>query len=66
MSRFKMKSFNPAGKDFKVDPVCGMKVDSLNPPFQAHYQNKNYKFCSEICRYLFERDPEKYIHQSQE
>jgi Cu+-exporting ATPase len=56
-----MKSFKPVGKEFKVDPVCGMKVDPVNPPFRVRYKGEPHYFCSEVCKHLFERVPEKYI-----
>lgn len=61
-----MKSMNLVGKEFKIDPVCKMKVDPSNSPFQVRYQDENFSFCSEPCKYLFERDPEKYIRSSRE
>lgn len=61
-----MKSIDLVGKEFKVDPVCGMKVDPSNAPFQIRYQNEEVRFCSELCKHLFERDPEKYIQSSQQ
>lgn len=60
MSRFKMQTFSPSGKGFELDPVCGMKVDPVNPPFHARYKGEVRYFCSEACKQLFEREPEKY------
>lgn len=61
MSRFKMQHFNAAGQPSGIDLVCGMKVDPQNPPFKSLYKGKTYYFCSEACKFLFEREPEKYI-----
>ena len=61
MSGFNKQRFNAAGQAFEIDPVCEMKVDSQNPAFKILYKNKTYYFCSEICKHLFERTPEKYI-----
>lgn len=66
MSGFQMKPFTQLGEDYKIDLVCGMKVDPANPPFQTRYKGEAYYFCSEACRRLFEREPEKYIQVSQE
>jgi Cu+-exporting ATPase len=60
-----MKSDNLAGKEFRVDPVCGMKVDPSNTAFQTRYRDEKYYFCSEACKFLFERDPEKYLNSPQ-
>ena len=61
MSGFNMQRFNAAGLAFEIDPVCEMKVDPQNPPFKILYKGSTYYFCSEICKHLFERMPEKYI-----
>jgi Cu+-exporting ATPase len=56
-----MKAFRPADGTYEIDPVCEMKVDPDNPPFKSTYNGKTYYFCSEACKILFERMPEKYI-----
>ena len=61
MSGFNMQRFNAAGLAFEIDPVCEMKVDPQNPPFKILQKGKTYYFCSEVCKHLFERMPEKYI-----
>lgn len=61
MNGFNMQRFLAAGQAFEVDPVCEMKVDPQNPPYKMQYQGGTYYFCSEVCRHLFERVPEKYI-----
>jgi YHS domain-containing protein len=61
MSKVHMQTFHPNGQEFEIDLVCGMKVDSQNPPFQILIQKKKYYFCSQACKYLFEHEPEKYI-----
>ncbi len=61
MSGFNMQRFNATGLAFEIDPVCEMKVDPQNPPFKIVFRDKTYYFCSEICKHLFERMPEKYI-----
>jgi len=65
MSSFKMESNNLVGKEFKIDPVCEMKVNPSNPAFQTRYRDEIFYFCSEACKFLFERDPEKYINSPQ-
>jgi YHS domain-containing protein len=61
MSSFNMQRFHATGQAFEIDPVCEMKVDPQNPPFKILYKGRTYYFCSEVCRHLFERVPEKYI-----
>ena len=61
MSRYKMHHVHGAGHDVETDPVCEMKVDPKNPPFSIRYKGRTYYFCSEACKFLFEREPEKYI-----
>ena len=41
------------------DPVCGMTV---NPQTAAsvQYKGRTYHFCSQTCKSMFEREPEKY------
>ena len=45
-----------------TDPVCGMSVDTSNPPGGAatHY-GEVYYFCGPGCRVAFEKDPEAYL-----
>ncbi len=59
-----MQTLHPAGQSFEVDPVCGMKVNPLNPPFKVTYQDQTYYFCSELCKRLFEREPQKYAAEN--
>jgi YHS domain-containing protein len=61
MSSFNMQRFHATGQVFEIDPVCEMIVDPQNPPFKILYKGRTYYFCSEVCRHLFERVPEKYI-----
>ncbi len=61
MSGFSMKRYYPAGQDHEIDPVCEMKVELQNPPFKTSHMGKTYYFCSEACKNLFQRYPEKYV-----
>ncbi len=40
------------------DPVCGMTVREEG--LKSDYQGQTYYFCSDFCRNLFEKDPERY------
>jgi len=66
MSGFQMKPYTQQSEEYKIDLVCGMKVDQANPPFRTRYKDEIYYFCSEACKRLFEREPGKYIQVSQE
>src|SRR4030066_477900 len=41
------------------DPICGMTV-SEEKGLKVDYQGQCYYFCSEFCKNLFEKDPERY------
>ncbi len=48
-----------------IDPVCGMQVDKASTPYTATYEAldrpwQTFYFCSDTCKQLFEREPEKY------
>ncbi len=48
------------------DPVCGMTVNLQHAAASSiQYKGQTYYFCSQICKTMFERDPEKYV-KSQE
>jgi YHS domain-containing protein len=40
-----------------VDPVCKTRVDEMDAGC-ADYDDEVYYFCSEICRQVFQDDPE--------
>jgi starch phosphorylase len=42
------------------DPICGMTV-SEEKGLKVEYQSQTYYFCSDFCKNLFEKDPEKYV-----
>ncbi len=43
-----------------TDPVCGMKVSS-DSPFSFVHNQREYKFCSNKCRDLFQQEPELFL-----
>ncbi len=61
MSGFNMQPTNRPWKPSVIDLVCGMKVDAEKPPQQWIYKGQQYYFCSDVCKLLFQRQPEKYI-----
>jgi Cu+-exporting ATPase len=44
-----------------TDPVCGMKITEENAAAKSVYKGKTVYFCSQMCKTLFEREPEKYV-----
>lgn len=45
-----------------VDPVCGMMVDTKNPPGGDHtHEGTRYYFCGKGCRLEFEEDAAGYL-----
>jgi YHS domain-containing protein len=44
-----------------VDPVCGMELDPGQIEAQSRYQGKEYDFCSQECKRLFDENPEAYV-----
>jgi signal transduction histidine kinase/YHS domain-containing protein len=47
------------------DPVCGMEIDPQTAAGKSEYNGQTYYFCSTGCKASFDKDPEKYLHQSQ-
>ena len=43
------------------DPVCGMAVDERRKVPTSTYRGKQYVFCGQECKEVFDQDPEKYI-----
>lgn len=50
----------------RVDPVCGMPVDSVADDRRVQYAGVDYFFCSTGCRDKFEISPEKYLNGAAE
>ncbi len=46
------------------DPVCGMDIDPKNAASKSDYQGQTYYFCSQGCKKAFDKEPNKYVHQS--
>ncbi len=51
--------------DMEIDPVCGMSVEPTAAAGQSEYLGKTYYFCSLGCKQAFDKEPEKYLGQSQ-
>lgn len=50
----------------KIDPVCGMEIIDISNAEKVEYKDKNYYFCTTICKIQFEHDPGKYVKNSGE
>ena len=49
-----------------TDPVCKMDVDTANPPGgQSEHQGTAYYFCAPGCKVAFDKEPEKYLSESE-
>jgi YHS domain-containing protein len=60
---------HPHGKEFLMantvkDPVCGMEIDPQTAAGTSEYQGQTYYFCAPGCKRSFDKDPEKYLAQS--
>jgi Cu+-exporting ATPase len=47
------------------DPVCGMEVTYETAQARSEYDGQTYYFCSLDCKEDFDKDPERYISQTQ-
>lgn len=48
------------------DPVCGMDIDPATAAGTSEYNGQTYYFCSAGCKKSFDKEPEKYIGQSEQ
>ena len=49
-----------------IDPICQMDVDTDNPPGgQSEHNDRTYYFCAPGCKVAFDKEPEKYLSESQ-
>ena len=48
-----------------VDPVCEMEIDPKDAAGTSEYKGQTYYFCSSGCKKSFDKDPERYVDQSQ-
>jgi YHS domain-containing protein len=46
------------------DPVCGMDIDPATAAGTSEYKGQTYYFCSPGCKKSFDKDPEKYVGQT--
>lgn len=48
-----------------IDPICGMEVDP-GTALKSTYEGKDYFFCSEACRTMFDKEPQKYVNRGEQ
>jgi uncharacterized protein len=46
-----------------TDPVCGMRVDRYQTPYETRWERRTVYFCSAGCRNSFESDPRRYAEE---
>jgi Cu+-exporting ATPase len=44
-----------------LDPVCKMEVNPASAEAQSEYEGQSFYFCSKECKQKFDRDPQRYI-----
>ena len=49
-----------------MDPVCHMEVDEATAKWTAAYKGETYYFCAPGCKSAFDKDPEKYLGNTEE
>jgi YHS domain-containing protein len=42
-----------------------MNVDPENAKWTSEYKGEKYYFCAPGCRFMFEKDPEKYLESKE-
>ncbi len=47
-----------------IDPVCKMEVDEATAVYISEHRGKTYYFCAPGCKGSFDKEPEKYLAQS--
>ncbi len=54
--------FSKSKSETAKDPVCGMDVDTSNPPGGTHDHNgTTHYFCGPGCNTAFQKEPEAYL-----
>jgi len=48
-----------------TDLVCGMIVNPDLAPAKTTYEGNEYSFCAAYCKEVFDKDPQKFIKDSQ-
>ena len=48
-----------------TDPVCGMRIPKATAAATSTYKGETYYFCAALCKQLFDREPEKYLQETE-
>ena len=43
-----------------TDPVCGMEIEEEDAIARARFQGRDYFFCSDDCKDMFDENPSQY------
>ena len=58
----KIPLFSRRSTEAATDPVCGMDVDTKNPPGGTwDYNGETYYFCGPGCNRAFQKEPAAYL-----
>lgn len=47
------------------DPVCHMNVEEGKAAAISVYKGETYYFCAKVCKERFDKEPEKYIKETE-
>lgn len=47
-----------------LDPVCKMEINPESAEAQSDYQGVTFYFCSEACKQKFDREPLRYLDET--
>jgi Cu+-exporting ATPase len=47
-----------------LDPVCKMEVNPASAEAQSEWGGQSFYFCSQECKERFDREPERYIDET--
>jgi adenylate cyclase len=53
-------------REYAIDPVCKMQVDTANAAGDLQYNKKTYWFCSLMCAERFAQQPSLYVQSGRE
>src|SRR4029078_9806994 len=63
-SLYRTRERQGGGREYAIDPVCGMQVEIANAPARAINDGRTYYFCADRCRERFEREPDRFTAKS--
>jgi YHS domain-containing protein len=55
----KTEEAKPLASNTKIDPICEMEYDASWTEYSV-YNGDTVKFCSEVCKEVFDKNPDKY------